>query len=212
MTEARTEGGDWYLGDAEEQHRAHPRSFFIPSLEERSTLTPGRGVRLMFMRRAARPGEPRAERMWLEVEGVDDAGYTGVLKNQPVFIEELAPQNRVAFEPRHVMAIDDSRWEPYLELRAFANVRLLENDDLELDFVHHEHDDTPLEDGTRCSGWELHAPDETQEEIDDPANIRMPNLAWLMERYPAFGELVFSGAVTGTWSYDVGSGRFMREV
>ena len=150
--------------------------------------------------------------MWLEVEAVGDGGYTGVLKNQPVFIEDLAREDRVAFGPRHVMAVDDPRWAPYLELRAFANVRLLEDDDLELDFVHHEVDDSVLEDGTRCSGWELHAPDETQEEIDDPESIRMPNLAWLMERYPAFGELVFSGAATGTWSYDGGSGRFVREV
>ena len=175
------------------------------------SLTPGRNVRLLFMRSDARPGEPVAERMWLEVESVGDAGHIGVLENQPAFIEDLAPGDRVAFQAHHVMAVDDPRWEPYLELRAFANLRLLEDDDLELDFVHHEHDDSPLEDGTRSSGWELHAPGETPEEIDDPENLRMPSLAWLMERYPAFGELVFSGAGKGTWSFDAGSGRFVRE-
>jgi hypothetical protein len=40
MAEARSEGNDWFLGDAEEQHRAHPRSFFIPSRAERESLLP----------------------------------------------------------------------------------------------------------------------------------------------------------------------------
>ena len=105
MAGARSEGSDWFLGDAEEQHRAHPRSFFIPSRAERESLAPGRDVRLMFIRRDPAAGEPSGERMWLEVESAGEGGYVGILKNQPAFIEDLAAHDQVAFAPHHVIAV-----------------------------------------------------------------------------------------------------------
>jgi hypothetical protein len=90
-------------------------------------------------------------------------------------------------------------------------VRLLADDGLEPEWVRHEPDGAELQDGTTSSGWELHAPGETDEEINDPANVRMPNLAWLMERYPAFGDLVFAGAADGTWSLDPTTERYVPD-
>jgi hypothetical protein len=209
MAGARSEGSDWFLGDAEEQHRAHPRSFFIPSRAERETLAPGRDVRLSFLRRNPPGGEPSGERMWLQVESAGADGYVGVLKNEPVFIEDLAAFDHVAFAARHVIAVDDPRWAPYEDKRAYVDVRLLEDDDLEPSFARHEPDDDQLDDGTRSSGWQLFAPGRTNEEVNDPANWRMPNLAWLMERYPAFGELVFSGAAEGDWTPDPETDRYL---
>jgi hypothetical protein len=39
--------------------------------------------------------------------------------------------------------------------------------------------------------------DETEDELESTSGVRLSGLAWLMERYPAFGELVFSGARRG---------------
>ena len=48
MVAGRAEGLDWYLGNAEEEHAANPRSFLIPSYQERSSRNPGDLVRLLF--------------------------------------------------------------------------------------------------------------------------------------------------------------------
>ena len=63
--------------------------------------------------------------------------------------------------------------------------------------------------GSCSSGWELHAPDETEEKAGDPSRVRLPALSWLMQRYPAFGELVRSGARDGGWDLDPDSGRYV---
>src|SRR5437667_5017383 len=67
LVAGRSEGLDWYLGNAEDEHAEQPRSFFIPGREERSNRNPGDLVRLLFYIRNPPPGGPRAERMWLEV-------------------------------------------------------------------------------------------------------------------------------------------------
>ena len=77
----RGDGGRaWWLDDAEAQHRAAPRSFFIPPIEERRELAVGRSAKLLFafddrvVDDVARSGE----RMWVEVvERCGDGSYVG---------------------------------------------------------------------------------------------------------------------------------------
>jgi hypothetical protein len=98
--------------------------------------------------------------------------------------------------------------------RAFATRRLIEDDSLEPAYVVHDPSEIerpPGDEGTRSSGWELHAPDETDEERSDPDAVLAPDLAWLIARYPAFGELVFSGARDGWWRRDPGTGRYVSD-
>src|SRR5262249_34996366 len=57
-------GGEWSLEDVDEAHAANPDTFFVPSLEERRSLAPGRIVRLHFLVLREGPDLPRAERMW----------------------------------------------------------------------------------------------------------------------------------------------------
>ena len=209
----RPEGLDWYLGNAEEEHAANPRSFFIPSRKERSSRNPGDLVRLLFFIRNPSQRGPRAERMWLEVSARDGDGYVGLLTNQPIAIKDLSGGDEVAFRSEHIIAIQDPKWTPYEDLLAFANRRLVDDDSLEPGYVVHDRSDMNFEPtayGERASGWQLLVGDETDTELEDADSGLVPNLAWLMERYPAFAELVFSGARDGEWELDRTTGRYRR--
>ena len=213
LVAGRSEGLDWYLGNAEDEHAEQPRSFFIPGREERSNRNPGDLVRLLFYIRNPPPGGPRAERMWLEVSARHEDGYVGLLTNRPIAIKDLSGGDEVAFRSEHIIAIQDPKWAPYENLLAFANRRLIEDDSLEPGYVVHDPSDmnlTPTSHAERASGWQLLVGDETDQMLEDPDSGLVPNLAWLMERYPAFAELVFSGARDGEWELDRTTGRYRR--
>ena len=89
------------LVDAEERHRAHPRTFSIPRSDVRATLGVGDRVKLLF---AVGDGSSN-ERMWVEVVEVVDGRYVGRLDNEPVAITDLLLGDRIAFGPEHVAAI-----------------------------------------------------------------------------------------------------------
>lgn len=214
MEDARSRGADWYLGDAEEQHRSHPKSFFIPSRYERGALTVGAIARLLFFVDPPIEGKARAERMWVEVDSVTGANYVGLLMNTPIAIADLRQGDAIAFGPEHVVGLNDKRWAPYEGFCAFVSRRLLEDEGLVPGFICHEPEDaelTPHRNGDRPSGWQLLVGDETEQELADVANVRCPKLAWVMKRYPAFGELVFSGVGNGRWVYDPASGDYRPE-
>jgi hypothetical protein len=83
-----------------------------------------------------------------------------------------------------------------MALIAFAARRLIEDDTLVPGYVYHDPDDESLPaapDGSRASGWNLLVGDETEDELADAKSLIMPELGWLAQRYPAFGELVHAG-------------------
>lgn len=214
MQQPRSHGIDWKLGDGEERHRESPRSFFIPPLRVRDSLKREDVVRLLFVLTRRDADGPNAERMWVKVSEVNSTGYVGILGNSPSAIQDLGPGELIAFEPRHVISVLDETWDKYANLTAFVNRRLLENDQLEPHLVVHDPADLQLSsrhDGTRPSGWQLLVGDETEAELSDVANVRTPNLGWLMERYPAFAKLVLSGASDGSWCLSEDQARYEPE-
>lgn len=211
MAKPRSSGRDWRLGNAEELHRANPRSFFIPPPAQRRAVPVGGYVRLSFFLADPSPGQPQAERMWLVVRRRRFRRYVGELTNQPVEIDDLMLGDLVGFGPQHIIAVDDPRWAQYGTQRAFVNRRLLEDESIVPGFVVHDPTDVslaPQTDGTTASGWQLLVGDETEDELEDPSNVRTPNLGWLMERYPPFGDLVVSGASDGEWILDPDSSTY----
>lgn len=57
----------WKLEDIESVNKENPNTFFIPSLKERSSQKKGDLVRIHFLLTNPKDGEPRAERMWVEI-------------------------------------------------------------------------------------------------------------------------------------------------
>ena len=96
-------------------------------------------------------------------------------------------------------------------LIAFASRRLVEDDSLVPGVVYHDPEDAslpPTPEGKRASGWNLMVGDETDEQMSSAAELMMPELDWLAERYPAFGVLVSAGVVGRQFEWDEPSGTY----
>lgn len=185
----------WHLQDVEEQNRLHPRSFFIPSAEERQSLKPGMQVKLVFI--PDQPASHEAERMWVTVEEVTHAGqYLGALDNDPVVITELSAGDRVAFAAKHVARIwSDELVDFPASKKALANRRIV-LEDIQPQVLIFEHPESASD-----SGWTLLLGTETADEMNDRATFVGPNLGWIAERYPAIVP-VLRGAVPGVHVWD----------
>lgn len=90
------------LVNAERRNEAHPLTFAIPSLEQRSSLAPGDEAKLIFVSR-----EDRQERMWVKVTRAFGNGeYRGELDNSPVFDHGgISLGSFIRFKPVHVIDI-----------------------------------------------------------------------------------------------------------
>jgi hypothetical protein len=96
-------------------------------------------------------------------------------------------------------------------LIAFASRRLVEDESLTPGYVYHDPEDATLPaapDGRRASGWNLLVGDETDEQLADAGELLMPDLEWLVERYPAFGKLVGAGSEGRQFEWDADAGRY----
>jgi len=181
----------WTLRDVEVAHAERPDSFFIASLAERSALAPGRRVQLHFLL-VPEPAEgPGAERMWVEIleRRAEDVGvrYRGRLTSRPLHIRDLAPDAIVEFEPRHIGRIlvrrGDPGWFEEMELEVLVSKRALASG-ARMRWAYRE---KPVND--RDSGWCMMEGSEADEEINNAANVRPVNAAWLNDRFPDLAEI-----------------------
>jgi len=176
---------NWGLRNAEEKAAAHPRSFFIPSFEERVALSAGDVVQLHFFLLAdAGPGSPAAERMWVEIEEktFDPLRFIGVLTNQPVDIAGLNRGDLITFGPEHVARILVDPIDPELaELTEKSAIvsRLVFEEGGSIRWIYREA--VPDE---QDSGWRIFNGDEPQEYLDNPSNCRLCNIGWLIDFDP----------------------------
>lgn len=113
MRLASLENNFWQLRSAEESHRKHPDTFWIPSLVERKNLKRGQAARLIFEIEGEEEDgtvSVQGERMWVIVaEKVGDT-YIGILDNQPACLEQsdevyLRYGAEVPFLAEHVIDI-----------------------------------------------------------------------------------------------------------
>lgn len=74
------------------------KDYTIPSQYARETVPVGTQVKLIFD--AAMP-----ERMWVTVTELTGEGYIGILDNDPYDIDDLKYQDRIEFQPQHIMSI-----------------------------------------------------------------------------------------------------------
>lgn len=93
------------LGDAEARHREYPRTFSIPRGDKRRSAPVGTDAKLIFELLQSVDGVG-AEKMWCRIEERTPHGYVGTLNNQPRYIRDLAPGDRIEFEPRHIAGLE----------------------------------------------------------------------------------------------------------
>lgn len=76
--------------------------------------------------------------------------------------------------------------EPRDNFAAFVSARLIDDEDAEVGAVAFDpdHHGDELGDGRIVTGWEIFVGDETEEELSDPHQVRLPSLSWLVDRFP----------------------------
>jgi hypothetical protein len=80
----------WELRSAEESHRNHPNTFWIPPPEQRKNLKRGQAAKLIFdIEGQDEEGNLsiQGEKMWVIVAEKEDDYYIGILDNQPASVE-----------------------------------------------------------------------------------------------------------------------------
>jgi hypothetical protein len=181
------------LEDVEETARKYPESFFIPKLRKRKTQRSGDSVRLHFLLESPEDGEPSAERMWVTVTracGVLTA-YLGRLENDPAFIQNLKAGDEVRFKPCHIARVtikrDDPEWIDSSEQKALVSKMCLERDQT-VRFLYRQQPDRAQD-----SGWRMFSGTESQEYNDDPKNIAIVDVGWILDRDPTLLEPLKEG-------------------
>jgi hypothetical protein len=90
----------WTLADAVERHRLAPETFRVPDDEATGSLQVGDRVKVIV-----EPDKGIAERMWVVLTAVADAGLVGTFHSDAVEMIGLHAGDTVELERRHVVAI-----------------------------------------------------------------------------------------------------------
>ncbi|WP_379151066.1 DUF2185 domain-containing protein [Paenibacillus sp. sgz5001063] len=179
---------EWTLEDVEETSRLFPQSFFIPSEQERRAQGIGRKVRLHFTLTNPADGDPRTERMWVEITGQDPVThtYTGVLINAPLSLKTLQAGDVLEFETRHIaqtiLRKGDPSWVEVGEKVAFVSKKCLKPGSAVL-WMYRE-----TAEREQDSGWRLFAGDEDSEYLSNPNNTRLMNVYYILDLDPSLLE------------------------
>jgi len=189
------------VADGESRHREAPRSFFIPARVEREGLQPGDHAKLLFEVVDPGPGDPSAERMWVQVLGVDSGRYVGALTNTPRAITTIAVGDRVDFGPEHVIGIPGD-W-PLLAKKAYVS-RRCHDQDIRPGYLYR---DDPLNE--EDSGWCVMVGDETDDEINNPDNVLLQALGFLLDRWPELKAVLETDGRTREWLWDTDSATYL---
>lgn len=164
----------WHLTDAAELAARHPYTFYKSPPEAIAQVRPGEVVKLIFAFHSDDPQAPGAERMWVLVETIEPHGhFTGKLDNMPGYIQDLKAKDPVAFEARHIINTqhddDDNLVNRYAGL-CFVTKKVLE-DGAPVGYLYREEPDNDDD-----SGWRFTANDESDDYINDSANVALVSL------------------------------------
>ena len=90
-----------------------------------------------------------------------------------------------------------------LDKKVFVSRRSHEQD-LRPGYVYRE-----APDDDRDSGWRALVGDESAEEVDDPDNVLLQALGFLLDRWPELRPVLETDPRNGSWAWDAGAGRYV---
>lgn len=192
---------DYRLVDGEVRHSEAPRAFFIPPRSERESLQAGDYAKLPFELVDPQDDGPSGERMWVQVLGVENGNYVGALTNTPRVITTIGVGDRVDFGPEHVIGTLED-WQ-LLEKKMFVS-RRSQDQDVRPAYVYREDPDNE-----RDSGWRAMVGDETDDEINDAANVLLQDLRYLLDRWPELRSVFKTDPQNGEWVWDDASSQYV---
>jgi uncharacterized protein YegJ (DUF2314 family) len=93
----RTKKLKYTLVDGVERNETNPDTFWIPSKEDKNSLSVGDMVKLGFLDK-----QGAGERMWVEITEKHEGSFKGILQNTPLWIK-LTHGDEVSFESKHII-------------------------------------------------------------------------------------------------------------
>ena len=150
----------WTLVDASAIAVRHPYTFYKPDAETIDRVAAGESVKLIFAFDTDNPDAPRAERLWVTVEGIEaDGAFSGRLDNYPQYIRDLSLGERIVFEARHIINTEhDPRETPISLCPALLRDAPGDRRGKAVGYLYRE---APEEEND--SGWRLMAGDESDD-------------------------------------------------
>ena len=98
-------GKSYTLENVQEVHMQFPRTFIIPTEEEIEDLKIDDLVKLIFCLPEETDNDCRAERMWVQITEISEDGFSGILDNEPYYIQNLHSGDLITFQKKHIAAI-----------------------------------------------------------------------------------------------------------
>lgn len=195
---------NYYLADAQERHRKHPRTFDIPTEEEIEALQVNDLVKLIFSFPEQLENGCCAERMWVCITEITEDGFCGELDNQPYYLKDLKAGDRITFQKKHIAAIFVKETNELDESKfALITKRALEH--REVNWAMHTDDLGDEQD----SGWTLCYGGEDDAYWEDTDNTKVISLEEALSLEPLLYE-VFTGEAA-VYYYDAKQNRFIAE-
>jgi hypothetical protein len=178
----------WYLENADALAAAHKYTFYKTPRDLIAKVKPGELVKLIFKLESADPDTPSGERMWVLVDSIEpDGTFKGRLNNEPQWITDLKLDDSVSFDASHIINTehddDDNLVERYAK-RCFVTNRILH----EVAKVGYLYREEPDED--RDSGWRFTANDESDEYMENIANIAYVSVGLVLSLDDSFIHLL----------------------
>ena len=180
----------WELENVLETSLKHKGTFFIPDEAERNNQKINNEVQLLFQRKNPVKDEPSAQKMWVRITNISKDNhklkYTGIIIDYPKLSEDLDEGEEIEFGPDNIAKIlikkDDPRWLDFGDKFAFVSKKVFENDGV-IRFIYHEEPDNE-----EVSGWNLFAGTEDDDYVNDPENIRMERIDYMLSVDPSLLE------------------------
>ena len=178
----------WQLEDAQQLADDYPYTFYKPSPTVIALLASGSRVKLIFTFSSDDPAAPAAERMWVEIASIKGDQFTGFLDNEPYYVHDLKHRDLIEFSARHITDTDIedpvlSITEKYIK-RCYVSNRVLYGGE-KVGYLYREAPDNDTD-----SGWRFMVDDETEDCLNDTANLSHVSIGAVLREDNSFIHLL----------------------
>lgn len=188
--------------DCEMEYQKFPRTFVIPTKQEIQALQIGDFVRLIFRMTAPLENGCQGERLWVEITQITGNGFQGLLRSIPKVIMELSEKETICFTANQIATIYA---ETNLDETKLAMITKYALERREVNWAFYDDDRMDVQD----SGWQLFYGGENEEYLDDPENVKLVSLEYVLSFEPRL-EKVFLSDGAG-YRYDEDKNEFVED-
>ena len=168
--EIKNEEIGFILENVAERNKLDARHFLKPSDDEIKQLAVGDIVKLNFLISKELENGCRAERMWVEIQEIDNDSFVGVLTNQPAFINTINAGDTINFSKDNIATVIVKNNPFDFSKMAVISNKAIENREINWAIRSDELNDE------QDSGWSLFFGDEDDDYLNDYHNVTIISL------------------------------------